>query len=167
MASTSVSTTPCTRPGPAGPVFVVLGLGHLPLADPAEVDPQPVETSDMIQSLINDADQCGAIPHWVNDNVEDGVMPGDAGSLIVSNAYAFGARRFDTRSRCNMVKMASRHGLQQRDHQRRSRELSADRLHHQRRVGTGFVHASNIRAAISRSRASPEHSAIPPRSACC
>ena len=62
----------------------------------------------MIQSLINDADQCGAIPHWVNDNVEDGVMPGDAGSLIVSNAYAFGARRFDTRSALqHMVKMAN------------------------------------------------------------
>ena len=68
----------------------------------------PSETSDMIQSLINDADQCGAIPHWVNDNVEDGVMPGDAGSLIVSNAYAFGARRFDTRSALqHMVKMAN------------------------------------------------------------
>jgi putative alpha-1,2-mannosidase len=50
----------------------------------------------MAQSLVNDADQCGAIPHWVNDNVEDGVMPGDAGSLIVAGAYAFGARAFDT-----------------------------------------------------------------------
>lgn len=68
----------------------------------------PSETSDMIQSLVNDADQCGAIPHWVNDNVEDGVMPGDAGSLIVSSAYAFGARRFDTRAALqHMVKMAN------------------------------------------------------------
>ncbi|WP_414440272.1 GH92 family glycosyl hydrolase [Burkholderia sp. 22PA0106] len=68
----------------------------------------PSDTSDMIQSLVNDADQCGAIPHWVNDNVEDGVMPGDAGSLIVSNAYAFGARRFDTQSALqHMVKMAN------------------------------------------------------------
>ncbi len=68
----------------------------------------PQETSDMIQSLVNDADQCGAIPHWVNDNVEDGVMPGDAGSLMVSSAYAFGARNFDAQGAlAHMVKMAN------------------------------------------------------------
>ncbi|WP_070107329.1 GH92 family glycosyl hydrolase [Burkholderia plantarii] len=68
----------------------------------------PAQTSDMIQSLVNDADQCGAIPHWVNDNVEDGVMPGDAGSLIVSSAYAFGARGFDAQGALrHMVKMAN------------------------------------------------------------
>jgi predicted alpha-1,2-mannosidase len=68
----------------------------------------PGETSDMVQSLVNDADQCGAIPHWVNDNVEDGVMPGDAGSLIVSSAYAFGARNFDTRGAlAHMIRMAN------------------------------------------------------------
>ncbi|WP_038737141.1 GH92 family glycosyl hydrolase [Burkholderia pseudomallei] len=68
----------------------------------------PRETSDMIQSLVNDADQCGAIPHWVNDNVEDGVMPGDAGSLMVSSAYAFGAREFDARGAlAHMIRMAN------------------------------------------------------------
>ncbi|RZF28252.1 glycoside hydrolase family 92 protein [Paraburkholderia sp. UYCP14C] len=68
----------------------------------------PQETSDMAQSLVNDADQCGAIPHWVNDNVEDGVMPGDAGSLIVAGAYAFGARAFDTSGALkHMIKMAN------------------------------------------------------------
>jgi predicted alpha-1,2-mannosidase len=68
----------------------------------------PQETSDMIQSLVNDADQCGAIPHWVNDNVEDGVMPGDAGSLMVSSAYAFGARNFDAQGALgHMIKMAN------------------------------------------------------------
>ncbi|SDR39707.1 alpha-1,2-mannosidase, putative [Paraburkholderia fungorum] len=58
----------------------------------------PQQTSDMMQSLINDADQCGAIPRWVNYNVETGVMPGDSGSLMVAGAYAFGARNFDTQS---------------------------------------------------------------------
>ncbi|SDQ33022.1 Glycosyl hydrolase family 92 [Paraburkholderia tuberum] len=68
----------------------------------------PQETSDMAQSLVNDADQCGAIPYWVNDNVEDGVMPGDAGSLIVAGAYAFGARAFDTSGALkHMIKMAN------------------------------------------------------------
>jgi predicted alpha-1,2-mannosidase len=55
----------------------------------------PTETSDMMQSLVNDADQCGALPHWVNDNVEVAVMPGDAGSIMVADGYAFGARNFD------------------------------------------------------------------------
>ncbi|MCX4163073.1 MULTISPECIES: GH92 family glycosyl hydrolase [Paraburkholderia] len=68
----------------------------------------PNETSDMVQSLVNDADQCGAIPHWVNDNVEDGVMPGDAGSLMVAGAYAFGARNFDQKGAlAHMVKMVN------------------------------------------------------------
>jgi predicted alpha-1,2-mannosidase len=68
----------------------------------------PQETSDMAQSLVNDADQCGAIPHWVNDNVEDGVMPGDAGSLILAGAYGFGARNFDTAGALShMVQMAN------------------------------------------------------------
>ncbi|MBB5468608.1 putative alpha-1,2-mannosidase [Paraburkholderia sp. CI2] len=71
----------------------------------------PQETSDMAQSLVNDADQCGAIPHWVNDTVEDGVMPGDAGSLIVAGAYAFGARAFDTSGALkHMIKMANAPG---------------------------------------------------------
>jgi predicted alpha-1,2-mannosidase len=68
----------------------------------------PKETSDMVQSLVNAADQCGAIPHWVNDNVEDGVMPGDAGSLIVSSAYAFGATNFDAQDAlAHMIQMAN------------------------------------------------------------
>ncbi|NML29795.1 GH92 family glycosyl hydrolase [Paraburkholderia antibiotica] len=68
----------------------------------------PQETSDMAQSLVNDADQCGAIPHWVNDNVEDGVMPGDAGSLIVAGAYAFGSRQFDASGALkHMIRMAN------------------------------------------------------------
>ncbi|WP_082725287.1 GH92 family glycosyl hydrolase [Burkholderia sp. RF4-BP95] len=68
----------------------------------------PQETSDMIQSLVNDADQCGAIPRWVNDNVETGVMLGDAGALMVSSAYAFGARNFDTQGAlAHMIKMAN------------------------------------------------------------
>ncbi|MGH8781398.1 GH92 family glycosyl hydrolase [Paraburkholderia sp.] len=68
----------------------------------------PRETSDMMQSLVNDADQCGAIPHWVNDNVEDGVMPGDAGSIMVAGGYAFGARAFDTQGALkHMIQMAN------------------------------------------------------------
>jgi predicted alpha-1,2-mannosidase len=52
--------------------------------------------SDVVQSLVVDAQQCGAFPKWSQNNVEDNVMAGDPGSLIVANAYAFGATGFDT-----------------------------------------------------------------------
>jgi predicted alpha-1,2-mannosidase len=68
----------------------------------------PSETSDMAQSLVNDADQCGALPHWVNDNVEVAVIPGDAGSLIVADAYAFGAQNFDVQGALSyMIKVSN------------------------------------------------------------
>ncbi len=54
----------------------------------------PAEASDMAQSLIDDAAQCGALPRWSQNNTETGVMVGDPGALIVSNLYAFGARAF-------------------------------------------------------------------------
>ncbi|OLL28381.1 alpha-mannosidase [Burkholderia sp. SRS-W-2-2016] len=73
----------------------------------------PRETSDMMQSLVNDADQCGALPRWVNYNVETGVMPGDSGSLMVAGAYAFGARNFDTqRALTHMMTVANVPGTQ-------------------------------------------------------
>ncbi len=56
----------------------------------------PDVTGDIVQSLVNDAQQCGAYPKWSQNNVEDDVMAGDPGSLIVANAYAFGATNFDT-----------------------------------------------------------------------
>lgn len=72
----------------------------------------PTETGDLAQSLVNDADQCGGIPHWVNDNYEAGVMPGDAGSLIVAGAYAFGAQNFDTQGAlAHMIQMANVAGI--------------------------------------------------------
>lgn len=57
----------------------------------------PDVASDMMQSLVNDAQQCGgAFPRWSQNNHETGVMVGDAGGLIVANGFAFGARDFDT-----------------------------------------------------------------------
>ena len=63
----------------------------------------PTETSDMVQSLLNDADQCGAIPRWVNDNYDSGTMVGDGGTNIVATAYAFGAQNFDTAGALNHI----------------------------------------------------------------
>jgi putative alpha-1,2-mannosidase len=63
----------------------------------------PTETGDMVQSLLNDADQCGAIPRWVNDNYDSGTMVGDGGTNIVATAYAFGAQNFDTTGALNHI----------------------------------------------------------------
>ncbi|MEO6921921.1 MAG: GH92 family glycosyl hydrolase [Collimonas sp.] len=57
----------------------------------------PKETSDMLQSLVNDADQCGAIPRWAPINVDAGIMPGDSGVATVGGGYAFGATNFDAK----------------------------------------------------------------------
>jgi putative alpha-1,2-mannosidase len=54
----------------------------------------PSVTGDIVQSLVNDGQQCGALPKWANNNDETGIMVGDPGSLIVANAYAFGAKKF-------------------------------------------------------------------------
>ncbi|QND51598.1 glycoside hydrolase family 92 protein [Phyllobacterium sp. 628] len=62
----------------------------------------PQEVSDMMQSLVNDAKQCGpngktgTFPMWVEGNTNSDIMPGDGASIIVAQSYAFGATAFDT-----------------------------------------------------------------------
>jgi predicted alpha-1,2-mannosidase len=55
------------------------------------------ETSDMIQSLVNDAqqDSGGGLPRWLHANSNSGGMVGDSQDAVIATAYAFGARRFD------------------------------------------------------------------------
>jgi len=67
----------------------------------------PDVTSDIVQSLVNDAQQCGAFPKWSQNNVEDNVMAGDPGSMIVANAYAFGATGFDTQAALEVMRTMS------------------------------------------------------------
>ena len=68
----------------------------------------PTETSDIAQSLVNAGNQCGALPRWANNNSDTGIMVGDPGSIIVSNAYAFGARNFD---QSKALELMARSGL--------------------------------------------------------
>ncbi|HAT46443.1 MAG TPA: hypothetical protein DCS90_15190, partial [Ktedonobacter sp.] len=57
----------------------------------------PAETSDIAQSLVNDAQQGdGHLPRWEQANADSHGMNGDDGTIIVEEAYAFGARNFDT-----------------------------------------------------------------------
>ncbi len=56
----------------------------------------PKESSDMMQSVVDFAEQCGGYGRWVLANIETGVMHGDPIPVIISNTYAFGGRDFDT-----------------------------------------------------------------------
>ncbi len=59
----------------------------------------PDEESDIAQSLINDAEQGGGgLPRWEQANRNSGGMVGDGPVIILANAYAFGARNFDTKA---------------------------------------------------------------------
>ncbi|HVV09058.1 GH92 family glycosyl hydrolase [Amycolatopsis sp.] len=55
----------------------------------------PKETSDMARSMIAYAQQGGSWDRWTVANDYTGVMNGDPYHIIVSTAYAFGAKDFD------------------------------------------------------------------------
>jgi predicted alpha-1,2-mannosidase len=58
----------------------------------------PKETSDMVTSLLLDAQQGGALPLWPFANAEGCAMVGSPSCPIIADAYAFGARDFDTKA---------------------------------------------------------------------
>jgi predicted alpha-1,2-mannosidase len=55
----------------------------------------PSKASDMAQSLVDAAKQCGGIPQWAVNNSDTAVMGGDAGPTMLSDFNAFGADQFD------------------------------------------------------------------------
>ena len=55
----------------------------------------PDEASEMMQSLVADAQQCGAFPHWVNGSEDTIPMQGDHALNVIAGTYLFGARNFD------------------------------------------------------------------------
>jgi predicted alpha-1,2-mannosidase len=58
---------------------------------------EPHETSDMVQSLVADAQQGGGgLPRWEVANDNSGGMVGDSMDVLIASSYAFGARNFDT-----------------------------------------------------------------------
>jgi predicted alpha-1,2-mannosidase len=58
----------------------------------------PAQTSQMMQSLVNDAEQGGWLPKWPVANGYTGMMDGDSADAILAEAYAFGARNFDVKA---------------------------------------------------------------------
>jgi len=72
----------------------------------------PHETGQMMQSLVRDADQSGWLPKWPVANDVTYVMGGDSPAILLSEAYAFGAREFDTRAALKfMLKGATQPGM--------------------------------------------------------
>ena len=64
---------------------------------------EPKMTSDMIQSLVNMAEQDkavrpngGGLPRWQQANGNTGGMEGDCQDVVIASAYALGVRDFDT-----------------------------------------------------------------------
>jgi len=56
----------------------------------------PRTMSDTVTSMLDDYDQTGMLPKWNANNGETYVMVGDPADPIIADAYAFGARGFDT-----------------------------------------------------------------------
>jgi predicted alpha-1,2-mannosidase len=71
----------------------------------------PERTSDMAQSLVNDAKQSGWLPRWPAANDVTYVMGGDSPAILLADAYAFGARGFDRKAALqSMLKAATQPG---------------------------------------------------------
>lgn len=60
----------------------------------AMLDPE-VASDIVISHQLFAEESGGSFPRWVMANIETGVMQGDPTSVLISNAYAFGARNYD------------------------------------------------------------------------
>ncbi len=58
----------------------------------------PHQAGDMVQSLVNDAEQEGWLPKWAIVDGDESQMNGDSADPIIAAAYAFGVRNFDVRA---------------------------------------------------------------------
>ncbi|MCU1526258.1 MAG: hypothetical protein JWP75_21 [Frondihabitans sp.] len=61
----------------------------------------PQQTSDSVRSMLNQYDQTGQLPKWALNNGESYVMVGDPSDSIIADAYAFGAKDFNTTKALN------------------------------------------------------------------
>ena len=72
----------------------------------------PERASDMSQSLVNDAQQSGALPRWAFANAATGEMTGDSVVPLIVNMHAFGAKDFDVHTALRyMVNAATKGGV--------------------------------------------------------
>ena len=73
----------------------------------------PVESVDIVKSMILDGQQGGLLPKWSHQNQEAFVMTGDPGPIIVASMYAFGVRAFDTAAALALMHASSNGGTAQ------------------------------------------------------
>jgi predicted alpha-1,2-mannosidase len=72
----------------------------------------PDRASDMAQSLVNDAEQSGALPRWALANSATAEMSGDSVVPLIVNLNAYGAEDFDTKKALRyMVDAATKGGV--------------------------------------------------------
>lgn len=64
---------------------------------------EPQRASDMVQSLIADAEQSGCLPRWPYANGQSMTMVGDSADPIIAGAAAFGATHFDRTAALNAM----------------------------------------------------------------
>ena len=77
----------------------------------------PRRVGNMVQSLVDDAEQGGWLPKWAIVGGDEAQMNGDSADPIIADAYAMGARNFDVGTALRyMVKGATQdetgHGLE-------------------------------------------------------
>ena len=72
----------------------------------------PERGSDMAQSLVNDAEQSGALPRWAFANAATAEMSGDSVVPLIVNLYAYGGKDFDVGAALRyMVNAATKGGV--------------------------------------------------------
>ena len=69
----------------------------------AMLDPD-VASDVVISHQLFAEESGGAFPKWVMANIETGIMQGDPTCILISNAYAFGARNYDPKSIFKLMK---------------------------------------------------------------
>lgn len=82
---------------------------------------EPDVASDIVLSQQDFAQQSGGgFPRWVLANIETGIMQGDPTSILVSNAWAFGARNYDPKPLFDIMrKGAEQPGTRSQDQETR------------------------------------------------
>ena len=72
----------------------------------------PRQVSDMMRSLVIDAQEGGGLPRWSMANIDTGLMVGDPAAAILSEGLAFGADDFDTQAALQvLLRGATRPGI--------------------------------------------------------
>ena len=67
----------------------------------------PPRAGDMAQSLVQDAQDGGAMPRWGDAFGDGGIMAGDCATPIIAGVYAFGAKGFDTAAALTAMEKAA------------------------------------------------------------